>query len=197
VRKQFGIAPESTVVVSVSRLVPRKGMDVLIRAAARLAPVHPELEVIIGGSGRDRARLERLVAELAAPVRLVGRVDDDDLPGLYGAADIFTMDCRNRWLGLEQEGFGIVFLEAAACGIPQVAGQSGGAAEAVLHGETGLVVQDPRSVAALADALRALIIDPDRRAAMGAAGRIRAEDAFSYDVLAAQLRGALNAWTPR
>jgi len=197
VRKQFGIAPESTLVVSVSRLVPRKGMDVLIRAAARLAPVHPELEVVIGGSGRDRARLERLVADLAAPVRLVGRVDDGDLPGLYGAADVFAMACRNRWLGLEQEGFGIVFLEAAACGVAQVAGESGGAAEAVLDGETGLVVDDPRSVAALAGALRALVIDPDRRAAMGAAGRARAEEAFSYDVLAAQLRTALDRWPQR
>ncbi len=194
VRARFGIAPESTLVVSVSRLVPRKGMDVLIRAAARLAPHHPELEVVIGGSGRDRRRLERLVAELAAPVRLVGRVDDADLPGLYGAADIFAMDCRNRWLGLEQEGFGIVFLEAAACAVPQVAGESGGAAEAVVHGETGLVVDDPRSVEALSDALRALIVDPARRAEMGTAGRKRAEEAFSYDVLAAQLRAALDSW---
>ncbi len=197
VRKQFGLAPESTVVVSVSRLVPRKGMDVLIRAAARLAPIHPELEVVIGGSGRDRDRLERLVADLAAPVRLVGRVDDDDLPGLYGAADVFAMDCRNRWLGLEQEGFGIVFLEAAACAVPQVAGRSGGAAEAVVDGETGLVVDDPRSVAQLADALRTLIVDPERRRRMGKAGRIRAEAEFAYDVLAGQLRDALSAWRPR
>jgi phosphatidylinositol alpha-1,6-mannosyltransferase len=197
VRARFGLAAESTLVVSVSRLVPRKGMDVLIRAAARLAPIHPELEVVIGGSGRDLARLERLVAELAAPVRLVGRVDDVDLPGLYGAADIFAMDCRNRWLGLEQEGFGIVFLEAAACGVPQVAGESGGAAEAVLHGETGLVVDDPRSVAELSAALRALIIDPGRRAAMGTAGRRRAEEEFSYDVLAARLRTDLQGWRQR
>jgi phosphatidylinositol alpha-1,6-mannosyltransferase len=196
VRARFGIAAESTLVVSVSRLVPRKGMDVLIRAAARLAPIHPELEVVIGGTGRDLPRLERLVAELAAPVRLIGRVDDDDLPGLYGAADVFAMDCRNRWLGLEQEGFGIVFLEAAACGVPQVAGQSGGAAEAVLHGETGLVVDDPTSVQALADALRALITDSERRVAMGEAGRRRAEDGFSYDVLAARLRRALAEWEP-
>ncbi|MFN8017924.1 MAG: glycosyltransferase family 4 protein [Acidimicrobiales bacterium] len=190
-RAAFGLAPESTVVVSVSRLVPRKGMDVLIRAAARLAPVHPDLEVVIGGSGRDRARLERLVADTAAPVRLLGRVDDADLPGLYAAADVFVMDCRNRWFGLEQEGFGIVFLEAAACGIPQVAGNSGGAAEAVADGTTGLVVADPSSVAALADALRALLVDPARRRAMGEAGRRRAEEEFSYDVLAARLRGAL------
>ena len=197
VRKQFGVPPESTLVVSVSRLVPRKGMDTLIRAAARLAPIHPDLEVVIGGSGRDRDRLERLVADLAAPVRLVGRVDDDDLPGLYGAADVFAMDCRNRWLGLEQEGFGIVFLEAAACGVPQIAGESGGAAEAVVDGETGLVVEDPQSVAALADALRALIVDPDRRARMGKAGRQRAEASFSYDVLADQLRAALQGWSRR
>jgi len=192
VREQFGVAPESTLVVSVSRLVPRKGMDVLIRAAARLAPSHPELKVVIGGSGRDRDRLERLVAELAAPVRLVGRVDDDDLPGLYGAADVFAMDCRNRWLGLEQEGFGIVFLEAAACGVPQIAGESGGAAEAVIDGETGIVVEDPRSVAALADALRTLLADADLRRRMGEAGRQRAVEAFSYDVLAAKLRAALD-----
>jgi phosphatidylinositol alpha-1,6-mannosyltransferase len=196
-RARFGLAPESTVVVSVSRLVPRKGMDVLIRAAARLAPIHPELEVVVGGTGRDRPRLERLIAHLAAPVRLLGRVDDADLPALYGAADVFAMDCRNRWLGLEQEGFGIVFLEAAACGVAQVAGDSGGAAEAVLDGETGLVVDDPGSVAALTDALRTLIVDPDLRRSMGTAARRRAVEEFSYDVLAARLRGALDDWGRR
>ncbi len=191
-RARFGVAPESTLVVSVSRLVPRKGMDVLIRAAARLAPVHPDLDVLIGGTGRDLDRLRRLVAETAAPVRLLGRVDDDDLPALYGCADAFTMACRNRWLGLEQEGFGIVFLEAAACGIPQIAGASGGAAEAVAQDETGFVVHDPTSVAALTDALRALIVDPDLRAAMGTAARRRAVAEFSYDVLADRLRTALD-----
>jgi phosphatidylinositol alpha-1,6-mannosyltransferase len=101
------------------------------------------------------------------------------------------MGCRNRWLGLEQEGFGIVFLEAAACGVPQIAGRSGGAHEAVLDGTTGLVVDDPRSVAQTADALRALLVDPARRAEMGRAARQRAEVEFSYDVLAARLRSAL------
>lgn len=193
VRRRFAVAPESTLVVSVSRLVPRKGMDVLIRAAARLAPIHPELEVVIGGTGRDAGRLERLVAELGAPVRLLGRVDDADIADLYASADIFTMACRNRWLGLEQEGFGIVFLEAAACGVAQIAGESGGAAEAVVHGETGLVVDDPRSVAQVSDALRRLIVDPDLRRTMGLAARERAERDFSYDVLAARLRAALGA----
>jgi phosphatidylinositol alpha-1,6-mannosyltransferase len=191
-RRRFGVAPETTLVVSVSRLVPRKGMDVLVRAAARLAPVHPGLEVLIGGTGRDLHRLEALVAETAAPVRLLGRVDDADLPDLYGSADVFTMACRNRWMGLEQEGFGIVFLEAAACGVPQIAGESGGAAEAVEAGETGLVVRDPRSAAELAGALRTLVVDPDLRARMGAAGRARAEESFAYDVLARRLQAALD-----
>lgn len=191
VRAELGVAPETLLVSSISRLVPRKGMDVLIRAAARLAPVHPELEVLIGGTGRDEGRLRRLVADLGAPVRLVGRVPDDALPGFYAAADVFAMDCRNRWLGLEQEGFGIVFLEAAACGVPQVAGRSGGAHEAVEHGVSGLVVDDPRSVAEVAAALRALIVDPERRLAMGRAGRARAEAEFSYDLLAERLRAAL------
>jgi len=192
-RRHFGARPGSTLVVSVSRLVPRKGMDVLIRAAARLAPDHPELEVLIGGGGRDSGRLAKLIATERAPVRLVGRVDDADLPALYGTADVFTMACRNRWLGLEQEGFGIVFLEAAACGVPQIAGESGGAAEAVDHGRTGLVVNDPTSVLELAQAMRTLIADPVLRARMGDAGLLRARRQFAYDVLADRLHLALAA----
>lgn len=190
-RARMGVAPETVLVSSVSRLVPRKGMDVLIRAAARLAPIHPELEVLIGGTGRDEGRLRRLIAELGAPVRLVGRVADDDLPAFYAAADLFAMGCRNRWFGLEQEGFGIVFLEAAAAGVAQVAGRSGGAHEAVEHGVTGLIVDDPRSVADTAEAIRRLVVDPERREAMGRAARARAEAEFSYDLLAERLRGAL------
>ncbi|MBA3281421.1 MAG: glycosyltransferase family 4 protein [Acidimicrobiia bacterium] len=195
-RRRFGARPGSTLVVAVSRLVPRKGMDVLIRAAARLAPAHPELEVLIGGTGRDLGRLAKLISKTGAPVRLLGRVEEDDLPSLYGAADVFTMACRNRWLGLEQEGFGIVFLEAAACGVPQVAGDSGGAAEAVDDGRTGLVVRDPGSVDELVVALRTLLTDPVLRAGMGDLGRARAEREFAYDVLAARLGAAL-AGLPR
>ncbi len=197
VRTRLGVAPESVLVASISRLVPRKGMDVLIRAAARLAPIHPELEVLIGGTGRDLDRLDGLVAELAAPVRLLGRVETEDLPLVYGAGDVFAMACRNRWFGLEQEGFGIVFLEAAACGVPQIAGSSGGAAEAVAHGETGLVVNDPTSVAELAEALRALLVDPTARRRMGEVARDRAEREFSYDVLATRLSEALTEFGDR
>jgi phosphatidylinositol alpha-1,6-mannosyltransferase len=191
VRLRYGLRDDDFVVVSVSRLVPRKGMDVLIDAAARLGPLHPQLRVLIGGGGRDRGRLERRANRSGAPVRLLGRVDDAALPGLYGAADAFVMACRNRWLGLEQEGFGIVFLEAAACGVPQIAGRSGGAAEAVVHERTGLVVDDPTSESQLTHALRQLMTDPERRRAMGLAARERAVAEFSYDVLAAKLRRAL------
>ena len=103
------------------------------------------------------------------------------------------MLCRNRWLGLEQEGFGIVFLEAAACGVPQVAGESGGAAEAVEHGVTGLVVSDPDNVDRVVEAFVDLLDNPDRRRVMGEAGRNRAVEQFSYDVLAGRLWETLGA----
>jgi phosphatidylinositol alpha-1,6-mannosyltransferase len=191
VRARHGLADDAQVVVSVSRLVPRKGMDVLIEAAAELAPRQPRLTVLIGGTGRDQRRLQRLVERTGAPVRLLGRVEDEDLAPLYGAADLFVMACRNRWMGLEQEGFGIVFLEAAACGVAQVAGRSGGAHEAVADGVTGLVVDEPSSARVLSDAIGSLLDDPARRATMGAAGRHRAVAEFSYDVLAAGLRDEL------
>ncbi len=190
-RRDLGLPVAGPLVVSVSRLVPRKGMDVLIRAAARLAPSFPDLTVAIAGGGRDDRRLARLVEVERAPVRLLGRLSESDKAALLGAGDIFAMACRNRWLGLEQEGFGIVFLEAAAAGVPQVAGDSGGAAEAVVDGETGWVVGTPRDPGALALALRRLLLDEGRRRAMGETGRRRVLEAFAYDHLAAKLAGAL------
>lgn len=190
-RNHLGLPVDAELVVAISRLVPRKGFDTAIRAAARLAPHRPRLVLAISGGGRDEQRLRKLAGELAAPVRFLGRVPNDDLPRLYGCADVFTMMCRNRWGGLEQEGFGIVFVEAAACGVPQVAGDSGGAAEAVAHGSTGLVIDDPEDDEAVAVALAELLDDPARRAAMGVAARHRAETEFSYDVLAARLGVAL------
>jgi phosphatidylinositol alpha-1,6-mannosyltransferase len=118
-------------------------------------------------------------------------VSDHDLPLLDGAADVWAMLCRDRWFGLEQEGFGIVFLEAAASGVPQVAGRSGGAHEAVADGVTGLVVQDPSDPRAVAAALRTLLEDEPMRRRLGHAARERAEKEFDYDVLAARLRAAL------
>jgi phosphatidylinositol alpha-1,6-mannosyltransferase len=189
-RRRLGLDEDADLVVGISRLVPRKGFDVLIDAAAHLAPTHPRLRLVIGGTGRDADRLTKRIADRNSPARLLGRIADDDLPSLYAAADVFAMCCRTRWLGLEPEGFGIVFLEAAACGVPQLAGDSGGAADAVVHGETGLVVDDPRDQTQVATALAALLDDDGLRRRMGDAARARAVDQFTYDHLAARL-GAL------
>ena len=192
VRRELGLPVDAPLVVSVSRLVPRKGMDTLIRSAARLGRTEPDLVVAIAGSGRDRRRLEGLVASTGAPVRLLGRVPEELLPGLYGAGDVFAMLCRSRWGGLEQEGFGIVFLEAAAAGVPQVAGESGGAAEAVAHERTGLVMGRPNAVEQVARTLSDLLGDRERRTEMGREARRRAEVEFSYDVLARRLRAGID-----
>ncbi|HEV2360420.1 MAG TPA: glycosyltransferase family 4 protein [Acidimicrobiales bacterium] len=190
-RARYGVAEDAELVVGVSRLVPRKGFDVLIQAAAKLAPSRPDLMVAIGGKGRDAARLDRIAATSAAPVRMLGFVPDSDLPSLNGAADVWGMLCRNRWAGLEQEGFGIVFLEAAACGVAQIAGASGGADEAVVDDETGRVVRRPTDVDEAAATLAGLLDDKDRLVAMGAAARRRVEAEFDYDVLAGRLRDAI------
>jgi phosphatidylinositol alpha-1,6-mannosyltransferase len=190
-RARLGLPATGPLVVSVSRLVPRKGMDTLIRAAALLASRHPDLTVAISGGGRDLPRLRHLVSRTGAPVHLMGRVNDLDLPALYGSADVFAMCCRRRWAGLEQEGFGIVFLEAAACGVPSIAGDSGGAAEAVEDGKTGFVVGDPGDPKAVAAALGRLLDDPSRASEQGQAARARAEQEFEYATLAARLEDAL------
>ncbi|MGZ4718289.1 MAG: glycosyltransferase, partial [Acidimicrobiales bacterium] len=190
-RRQFGLDPGALVVLGLSRLVPRKGFDRLIDAVAQLAPAHPDLVLAIAGSGRDRGRLERRAERRGAPVRFLGRVSDDDLPRVHGAADVFAMICRNRWFGLEQEGFGIVFLEAAACGVPQVAGASGGSHEAVVDGVTGVVVRRPRSTADVSRALAPLLDHPERRRRLGHAARERVVDELTYDALAGRLAAAI------
>jgi len=190
-RHGFGIPLDGPLVVHVGRLVPRKGADVLIEAVALLRSDHPDLTLAVAGGGRDRARLERLALRCRAPVRFLGRVPDDRLPALYGCADVFAAPNRTRWAGLEQEGFGIVFIEAAACGVPQVAGNSGGAPEAVAHGDTGLLVDRPEDPAAVAGALAALLDDSSGRARLGGRARERAAALFTYDVLATRLGGYL------
>ena len=132
-----------------------------------------------------------------ADIRLLGRVSDADLVDLLRAGDVFAMLCRNRWGGLEQEGFGIVFMEAAACGLPQIAGASGGSHEAVVDGVTGIVAPKPKDVKAIAAAIDSLLSDPDRRAAMSVAGRARAERELTYDVLARTLSGVLQSEVTR
>ncbi len=192
-RRRFGVPDEAELIVGISRLVPRKGFDIAIRAVAAMRAGRPDLVLAISGGGRDDDRLRRLAADLDAPVLFLGRVPNDDLPALYGCADVYTMLCRNRWGGLEQEGFGIVFVEAAACGVPQVAGDSGGAAEAVADGQTGIVVRRPDDVDEVVAAFTTLLDDPALRARMGAAGRARAVAEFSYDVLSRRLGESLGA----
>jgi phosphatidylinositol alpha-1,6-mannosyltransferase len=181
-RTKFGLPVDAQIVLGVSRLVPRKGFDVLLDAVAGLDGVH----VAIAGSGRDRDRLVRRAGPLGDRATFLGTVEDADLPSLFGCADVFAMLCRDRWLGLEAEGYGIVFLEAAACGVPSVAGCSGGSGEAVLDGETGYVVE-PRDVSAVRSALGRLLADAELRTRLGSAARRRVESDLSYDVLARRL----------
>jgi phosphatidyl-myo-inositol dimannoside synthase len=193
-REHFGIPLDAEVIIGISRLVPRKGFDTAIRAVNRLKHRRPDLLLVIGGTGRESERLQRLADELDAPVKFMGRIENDDLPRFYGCGDLYTMLCRNRWGGLEQEGFGIVFIEAASCGIPQVAGDSGGAAEAVAHGETGLVISEPENVQDVADAYEQLLDDDELRRSMAIRSRERVETDFAYDVLAKRLGDALGVY---
>jgi phosphatidyl-myo-inositol dimannoside synthase len=187
VRESLGRSDDEFLIASWSRLVPRKGFDTLIRASAQLRDEIPQLRVILGGEGRDRARLERLAQKLSAPVTFLGYVDDARQPQWIAACDLMVMDCRNRWLGLEQEGFGIVFIEGAACALAQVAGRSGGSHDAVRDKETGLIVDNPRSVSDLARAIASLVRDDDERARLARRALEVARFDFTWDQLASQL----------
>jgi phosphatidylinositol alpha-1,6-mannosyltransferase len=162
--------------------VPRKGFDVVLDAVAGLDGVH----VAIIGTGRDAARLARRARALGPRAHLLGAVPQTELPSLYACADVFAMLCRDRWAGVEAEGFGIVFLEAAACDVPSVAGRSGGSPDAVVDGDTGVVV-DPRDVDAARAAIERMVRDEAWRGRLGAAAGARARADFSYDRLATRL----------
>ena len=192
VRERYGLDGRP-VVTCVSRLVPRKGQDVLIRAMPILRQLVPEASLLLVGEGPLGPSLRSMAAdEPPGAVTFAGELPDDDLPAAYAAGTAFAMPCRSRWAGLEVEGFGIVFLEAAAAGRPAVAGRSGGAAEAVVDEETGLLVEgaEPKAVAL---ALRALLREDGPGAAMGAAGRARVERAFTWDRQAERLVRILRA----
>ena len=184
-RHSLGTAP---VVVCVSRLVARKGQDVLVSGWPRVLARHPEARLLLVGGGPAEKSLRRAVARLGLErsVVLTGPVAADELPAYYAAGDVFAMPCRTRRAGLDVEGLGMVFLEAAACGRPVVAGTSGGAPEAVQEGVTGHVV-DPRSPDAVAAIIADLLDDPARARAMGAAGRAWVEERWSWTTIAATL----------
>ena len=191
VRRRHGLTGRP-VVVCVSRLVPRKGQDVLIRGLPAVQRRVPGAVLLLVGGGPDAPRLRRLAAEtgVADDVVLTGSVPWEELPAHYDAGDVFAMPCRSRHAGLEVEGLGIVFLEASATGLPVVAGRSGGSPDAVLDGRTGVVV-DGTQVDAVAGAVAELLADPERARALGAAGRAWVEREWRWDVLAARLRALL------
>jgi phosphatidylinositol alpha-1,6-mannosyltransferase len=189
VRRRHGLAGRS-VVVCVSRLVPRKGHDVLIRALPAIRRRVPDAALLIVGGGPHLPALQRLSRDVGGDVVFTGSVPWEELPAHYDAGDVFAMPCRTRRAGLEVEGLGIVFLEASATGLPVVAGRSGGSPDAVLDGTTGYVV-DGTAVAEVAEAVAGLLADPARARAMGAAGREWVEREWRWDVLAARLRALL------
>ena len=170
----------SPIVLCVGRLVRRKGQDKLIAALPSVRQKFPGAILVLVGDGPNRRRLERIAGHLPdGAVRLVGEIRDEDLPAFYAASDVFASPCRSRWLGLEVEGFGIVFMEASASGTPVLAGRSGGAAEAVNHRQTGLVV-DGTDVDAISDGLIELLTDTRLGSRLAAAALQRARDAFDW-----------------
>ncbi|MGY1643287.1 glycosyltransferase family 4 protein [Geodermatophilus sp. SYSU D00703] len=185
VRDRYGLG-RAPVVVCVSRLVARKGQDVLVAGWPRVLERHPDARLLLVGGGPLETRLRRAVAErgLSESVVLTGPVPPDRLPEHYAAGDVFAMPCRTRRRGLDVEGLGMVYLEAAACGLPVVAGTSGGAPETVREGVTGHVVADPRSPDGVAATIAGLLDDPDRARRMGAAGRAWVEERWSWSTIA-------------
>jgi phosphatidylinositol alpha-1,6-mannosyltransferase len=191
-RARYGLG-DRPVVLCVSRLVPRKGQDVLIRALPSIRERIPDAALLIVGGGPYRKQLRALASSVgvAEHVVLTGSVPWAELPAHYNAGDVFAMPCRTRGRGLDVEGLGIVFLEASATGLPVVAGDSGGAPETVLDHETGRIV-DGRDVEDVADTISHLLSDPEDAAKMGAQGREWVSEQWSWDDLATRLRGLID-----
>ena len=187
IRKRYGLT-DRPVAVCISRLVPRKGQDTLIRAWPAVKRAVPGAALLIGSGGPYRKDLERIARETGVEqdVIFTGPVPWEELPLYFAAGDVFAMPCRTRRAGLDVEGLGIVYLEASATGLPVVAGDSGGAPDAVLEGRTGFVV-DGRDLDAVTDAVGRLLDDHALRDRMGAAGRAWVEQTWRWDVIAARL----------
>ncbi len=185
IRRQLGMDANAPVVGCISRLVRRKGQDVLVRAWPEVRCRFPDAVLMLVGDGPYRKRLADLVERVGAEgVHLVGGVSGPELPRYYAACDVFAMPCRTRRAGLDVEGLGMVYLEAAACARPVIVGTSGGAPEAVRDGETGLIVREPKSPRAVAASILELLEDRERATAMGRAGRAWVEAQWSWDSLA-------------
>ncbi len=187
VRERYGLGV-GPVVVCVSRLVKRKGQDMLIEAWPDVLARVPDARLLIVSGGPDEARLARLVRRVGVAewVHFTGQVPWAELPQHYAAGDVFATPCRTRRGGLDVEGLGIVFLEASATGLPVIAGRSGGAPDAVLEGRTGYVV-DPRNRTEIAGRISELLLDPVAARTMGIVGRAWAEREWGWDTMASRL----------
>jgi phosphatidylinositol alpha-1,6-mannosyltransferase len=193
IRARHGLV-DRPVVVCVSRLVPRKGQDTLIRSLPLIRRRIPDAALLIVGGGPYRSSLEALAIDcgVSSHVVFAGTVPWAELPAHHAAGDVFAMPCRTRRRGLDVEGLGIVYLEASAVGRPVVAGDSGGAPDAVRDGETGYVVPG-RDVDALAERIVLLLADPALAARLGAAGRAWVEADWRWDTQADRLARLLTA----
>ena len=191
IRQRLGLAGRP-VVVCVSRLVRRKGQDTLIRAWPGVRAAIPNARLLLVGGGPYGRDLQRLAAGLgvADAVTFTGSVPASELPGYYAAGDIFAMPCRTRRCGLDVEGLGIVYLEASSAGLPVIGGDSGGAPDAILDGETGYIVPG-RSVTTLAERITELLGDPARAEAMGRRGLAWAEQEWDWTRVAGRLDAIL------
>jgi phosphatidylinositol alpha-1,6-mannosyltransferase len=191
-RTRYGLG-DRPVIVCLSRLVPRKGQDMLIRALPAIRERVDGAVLVIVGGGPYMDTLQRLAGEAGVTEHVVftGGVPGAELPAHHAMADVFAMPCRTRGAGLDVEGLGIVFLEASATGVPVVAGLSGGAPETVLDGETGRVV-DGTDVDEISTAVSEILADPERAAKMGAAGRRWAVDNWQWRNQAARLQALLS-----
>jgi phosphatidyl-myo-inositol dimannoside synthase len=178
-----GPAPKRVTVGCVSRFVPRKGQERVLRAVAALRAEGRDVEAMLVGAGRDERRLRRAADRLGVPTTFEVAVPYAELPALYRRMTVFAMPARSRWFGLEAEGLGLVYLEASASGLPVVAGDSGGAPETVRPGVTGFVTADDR---ALVGALRFLVDHPAEARVMGEAGAAWVSEHYSWEAVAAR-----------
>jgi len=191
-RESLGIA-DKKVIVSVGRLVHRKGQDHLIQAMPEILKSVPSAHLLLVGEGPYREHLQNLVKQkrLEASVTFIGRIQYNDLPMYICAGDIFVMPCRSRLMGLEVEGLGIVYLEASACGLPVLAGNSGGAPDAVVQNKTGLVV-DGTDQKQIATAAIELLTNVESSQKMGIAGRQWIIDNWRWEIWSKDFENLLN-----
>lgn len=192
IRQRHGIGAEQPLIVCISRLVRRKGQDMLIRSMPRILAQHPDARLLIVGVGPRGKALEQLARDcgVADQVIFAGKVSFDELPAYYNAGTVFAMPARTRGGGLDVEGLGIVYLEAQACGVPVIAGNSGGAPETVIDGETGVVVNGA-SADSVATGLLTVLDNPRRASEMGIHGREHVVENWTWEVMAERARSIL------